>query len=165
MSQITVRPAEPADLAGVSAIYTHSVRTSVATFDVEEPPVSYWQSKLESTAVGDHFLVARVDDEVVGFAYSGSFRPRPAYSRTRETSVYVAAGASHQGLATRLYEELLDLLRRDQIHLVIAVVSEPNPASDALHRRLGFTEVGTLDEVGFKFGAYVSSTWFQLRLS
>jgi phosphinothricin acetyltransferase len=68
------------------------------------------------------------------------------------------------GIGTRLDAALLDLLRRDQVHLVVAVVAQPNPASNALHRRLGFSEVGTLDEVGFKFRAYVSTTWFQLRL-
>lgn len=164
MSRPTVRRAEPADLARVAAIYAHFVRTSAATFDVEEPAPSYWQAKLDSTTVGDHFLVA-CDDEVVAFAYSGSFRPRPAYDRTRETSVYVEPGAAGNGLGTRLYGELFDLLREDKVHLVVAVVTKPNPASDALHRALGFTEVGTLDEVGFKFGAYVSSTWFQLRLT
>jgi L-amino acid N-acyltransferase YncA len=100
MSSITVRPAESSDLVATAAIYAHSVAASTATFDVEEPPLASWQAKLDSTAMGDHFLVA-----------------------------------------------------------------QPNPASNAMHRRLGFTEVGTLDEVGFKFGAYVSTTWFQLRLS
>jgi L-amino acid N-acyltransferase YncA len=165
MSRPDIKLAERADLAGVAAIYAHFVRTSTATFDLEDPAMSYWQAKLDSTAVGDHFLVACDDNEVVAFAYSGSFRPRPAYDRTRETSVYVSPAATGNGLGTRLYLELLDLLRQDEVHLVVAVVTKPNPASDALHRTLGFTEVGTLDEVGFKFGAYLSSTWFQLRLT
>jgi L-amino acid N-acyltransferase YncA len=168
-----IRPAGPADLAAVAAIYAHSVRTNVATFDVEEPPQSYWQAKLDSTAVGDRFLVAcdsKVSDDgdgdrVIGFAYSGSFRPRPAYGRTRETSVYVAPDATGNGVGTRLYSELLELLRLDEVHLVVAVVAQPNPVSSALHRRLGFTEVGTLEDVGFKLGAYVSTTWWQLRLT
>jgi L-amino acid N-acyltransferase YncA len=164
MSQPTLRPAKPADLVAVAAIYAHSVRTSPATFDVVEPPLSYWQAKLDSTAVGDHFLVA-CDDGVLGFAYSGAFRSRPAYDRTREASVYVAPGATGNGLGTRLYRDLLGLLRQDEVHLVVAVVAQPNPASNALHRALGFLEVGTLDEVGFKFGAYVSTTWWQLRLT
>jgi L-amino acid N-acyltransferase YncA len=164
MSPVAVRPAEPADLIAVAAIYADSVRTSSATFDVVEPPLSYWQAKLDSTAVGDHFLVA-CDDGVLGFAYSGAFRPRPAYDRTREASVYVAPGATGNGLGTRLYRDLLGLLRQDEVHLVVAVVAQPNPASNALHRALGFLEVGTLDEVGFKFGAYVSTTWWQLRLT
>jgi L-amino acid N-acyltransferase YncA len=164
MSEITVRAAEPVDLVAVAAIYGLSVRASVATFDVEEPPVAYWQAKLDSTAVGDHFLVACDGNEVLGFAYSGSFRSRPAYGKTRETSIYLAEAASRRGLGTLLYTALLDLLRQDRIHLVVAVVAQPNPASNALHRKLGFTQVGTLDEVGFKFGAYVSTTWWQLRL-
>lgn len=173
MSDSAVRPARPADLVAVAAIYAHSVRTTVATFDVEEPPLSYWQAKLDSTAVGDHFLVAHSlvacdshdGDRVIGFAYSGSFRPRPAYGRTRETSVYVAPDATGNGLGTRLYGELLELLRRDDVHLLVAVVAQPNPASNALHRGLGFTEVGTLEDVGFKLGAYVSTTYWQLRLT
>jgi L-amino acid N-acyltransferase YncA len=164
-TRATVRPAEPADLVAVAAIYAHSVQTSVATFDLEEPPLSSWQAKLDSTAVGDHFLVACDDNVVVGFAYSAAFRPRPAYDRTRETSVYVTSRIARHGLGTRLYLELLDLLRQDQVHLVVAVVTKPNPASDALHRGLGFTEVGTLDEVGYKFGGYLSTTYWQLRLT
>ena len=164
MSKATVRPAGPGDLASVAAIYAYAVNTSTATFDDEEPPPSYWQAKLDSTAEGDHFLVACDGDEVLGFAYSGSFRPRPAYRRTRETSVYVAPGVTGTGLGTQLYGVLLHMLRQDDVHLVVAVVAQPSPASNALHRGLGFTEVGTLDEVGFKFGAYVSTTWFQLRL-
>lgn len=165
MSNIIVRPAEMVDLVAVAAIYADAVRTSVATFDIEEPPPAYWQAKLDSTAVGDHFLVACDENTVRGYAYSGAFRSRPAYARTRETSIYLAPAASGDGLGTRLYVALLDLLRKDQVHLVVSVVAQPNPASNALHHKLGFAEVGTLDEVGFKFGNYVSTTWFQLRLT
>lgn len=173
MNRIAIRPATSADLGAVAAIYSHCVLTSTATFDLEEPPLSTWQAKLDSTVVGDHFLVAHsliardgdTVDTVLGYAYSGAFRSRPAYRHTRETSVYLAPDAMGSGLGTRLYGDLLDLLRRDGIHLVVAVVTQPNPPSNALHRKLGFTEVGTLDEVGFKFGAYLSTTYFQLRLT
>jgi len=166
MSGSIIRDAVSADLVAVAAIYSREVRTGMATFDVEEPPLTYWQAKLDSSAVGDHFLVASdgLDVGVLGFAYSGSFRPRPGYSRTRETSVYLTPAASGSGLGTALYTALLDQLRLDGVHLVVAVVAQPNPASNALHRKLGFTEAGTLEEVGFKFGRYVSTTWFQRRL-
>jgi len=174
MSQVRVVPATSSDLPAVAAIYADSVHTSTATFDLEEPPLSSWQAKLDSTAAGDHFLVAhgRVTDglagqdvdAVLGYAYSGAFRNRPAYALTRETSVYLSPQVTGNGLGSQLYGDLLNLLRQDCVHLVVAVVAQPNPASNALHRRMGFTEVGTLDEVGFKFGAYVSTTSFQLRL-
>jgi L-amino acid N-acyltransferase YncA len=168
--QPQVRPAKPSDLAAVAAIYADFVHSSTATFDEHEPPMSTWQAMIDRTGPGNHFLVA-VDPSspregtVVGYAYSAKFRRRPAYSRTRETSIYVAPQASGRGYGSLLYEELISLLRRDEIHLAIAVVAQPNPASNAIHRKVGFTEVGTLDEVGYKFGSYVSTTWFQLRLT
>lgn len=166
---IRVQRGQSADLVAVAAIYAHAVRTSTATFDVHEPALSSWHAKIDSRALGNHFLVAHSleageHDRVLGYAYSASFRPRPAYRFTREMSVYLAPEATGRGLGSLLCSQLLDLLRADKVHLAVAVVAQPNPASNAMHRRLGFSEVGTLDEVGFKFGAYVSTTWFQLRL-
>jgi L-amino acid N-acyltransferase YncA len=61
----------------------------------------------------------------------------------------------------RLHGELLQLLRGDGIHLVVAVVAQPNHTSDSPYRSLGFTEVGTPDEVRFTSGADASTRWFQ----
>ena len=162
---VILRAATPDDLAGISDIYGAAARSSVATFDLEAPALSYWQDKLDADGPGTRMLVA-VDPcgAVVGFAYSGWFRPRPAYGATRETSIYLHSDARGQGLGRRLYTELLELLRADGMHLAVAVVAQPNPASDALHRCLGYEVVGTFDEVGYKFGRYVSTRWYQLRL-
>ena len=165
MADVAVRAATEADLSAIAAIYGHAVRTSVATFDLEDPDPAYWQAKLDSPHPGDHLLVAEdADGQVVGYAYSASFRPRPAYDATRETSVYLAPEATGRGVGTALYTRLLELLREAGVHLVVAVVAQPNPASNALHRSVGFREVGTLEEVGHKLGRWVSTTWFQLPL-
>ena len=165
MPDPTIRPALAADVPAIAAIYGHAVRGSVATFDVADPEPAYWQAKLDSTHPGDHVLVAEdAEGAVIGYAYSSSFRPRPAYDRTRETSVYLDPQAVGRGLGTALYTRLLEVLRASGVHLAVAVVAQPNPASDALHRRLGFREVGVLEEVGHKFGTYVSTRWYQLLL-
>ena len=165
MADVAVRAATAADLPAIAAIYGHAVHTSVATFDLEDPDLAYWQAKLDSAHPGDHLLVAEdADGQVVGYACSGSFRPRPAYDATRETSVYLAPDATGRGVGTALYTRLLELLREAGVHLVVAVVAQPNPASTALHRSMGFREVGTLEEVGHKLGRWVSTTWFQLLL-
>lgn len=160
-----IRPATSDDVSAISAIYGHAVRNGVATFDLEDPPAEYWQAKMASTAPGDHVLVVEDGGDTAGFAYSTAFRPRPAYARTRETSIYLAPDATGRGLGRLAYTRLLDLLRADKIHTAVAVVAQPNPASTALHESLGFELVGTLREVGRKFDRWVDTRWYQLVLS
>ena len=164
MSTVTVRSADPADLPRIAAIYDEQVATATSTFDLEPAPLSYWEGRLASTEVGDHVLVAEVDGVVRGYAYSSSYRPRPAYSRTRETSVYLDAEARGRGLGRELYDALLARLREDGVHTVLAVVAQPNPASVALHVACGFEQVGLLPEVGRKFDRWVDTAFYALVL-
>ena len=98
MEPVTVRSADPADLPRIAAIYDEQVRTAISTFDVEPRPMAYWEARLASTEPGDHLLVAdSPSDEVVGYAYSSSYRPRPAYDRTREVSVYLDRRGARAG--------------------------------------------------------------------
>ena len=161
---MTVRDATEADLPAVSAIYDEQVATAVSTFDLEPVPLSYWEAKLASTEVGDHLLVADVDGVVRGYAYSSTYRPRPAYRRTREASVYLDPEARGQGLGRQLYDALLALLRDDGVHTVLAVIALPNDASVALHRACGFEQVGVLPEVGRKFDRWVDTAFYALVL-
>lgn len=159
-----VRPAAPSDVPAIARIYGYAVRESVATFDVTDPPLSYWQEKLSSDESGDHIIVVEDAGAVVGYGNSTRFRPRPAYARTRETSVYLTPEAVGHGLGRLAYSHLLPLLRADLMHCAVAVVAEPNPASVALHESLGFELVGILREVGRKFDRWVDTRWYQLGL-
>ena len=161
---VTVRSADPADLPRIAAIYDEQVETAVSTFDLEPAPLTYWQARLASSEPGDHVLVGEVDGVVRGYAYSSSYRPRPAYARTREASVYLAPEARGHGLGRALYDELLARLRADGVHVVLAVVATPNPASEALHRACGFERAGVLPEVGRKFDRWVDTAIYALVL-
>jgi L-amino acid N-acyltransferase YncA len=156
-----VRPATADDLPGAAAIYDEQVRTGISTFDLEPPPVSYWEHRLDSSEPGDHFLVADHNGDVVGFAYSSAYRPRPGYRFTRETSVYLSESARGQGLGRRMYHDLLQRCRDDGIHVVLALVALPNPASVALHEACGFEHLGTMREVGWKFERWLDTAWYQ----
>jgi L-amino acid N-acyltransferase YncA len=68
------------------------------------------------------------------------------------------------GLGSLIYSQLLSLLRADGVHLAVAVIAQPNPASVALHEKLGFELVGTMREVGRKFDRWVNTSWYQLPL-
>lgn len=164
MTTMTVRRADPADLPRIAAIYDEQVATAVSTFDLEPAPLAYWEARLSSDAVGDHLLVAEADGVVRGYAYSSAYRPRPAYARTREVSVYLDAESRGQGLGRELYDDLLARLRDDDVHTVLAVVALPNPASEALHVACGFERVGVLPEVGHKLGRWVDTAVYALVL-
>jgi phosphinothricin acetyltransferase len=159
-----IRPATDSDLPSVKAIYDEHVHHGIATFDVEPPALEYWRARLDSDEPGDRFLVADRDGVPVGYAYSSAYRPRPAYRRTRETSVYLADSAQGRGLGRQLYDPLLEELRTDGVRTALAVVALPNPASQALHRACGFTAVGVMHEVGFKFGRWIDTEWWELSL-
>jgi phosphinothricin acetyltransferase len=161
---VLVRSAGPNDLAGIAAIYDVEVLTGISTFATEPPGLDYWRARLESPERGDHLLVAEIDGAVAGYAYSSSYRPRAAYLHTRETSVYLAAGARGAGLGRALYDELLGRLRADQVRLVVAVVALPNPGSQGLHRSCGFERVGVLHDVGRKFDRWIDTELWELRL-
>lgn len=158
----TVRDAQVADLGAVAAIYAHESLHAYSTFETQARPREYWETKLSG---GDPFLVAEVGAQVVGFAYASPFRDRPAYHRTRETSVYLHREARRSGLGTCLYDELLRRLREARFHTALALVALPNPGSVRLHEKHGFTLAGTMREVGDKQDRLIDVGIFQLMLA
>ena len=164
-ADVTIRPAAEDDLGDIAAIYNHEIANSVATFDLEPPSFDYWRQRLVGQHPGDHLLVA-VDagGDVVGYAYSWSYRPRPAYRLTRETSIYLDPSVRGRGIGRRLYPALLDTMAASGVHTAVALVALPNPSSAALHRACGFQHVGTMREVGFKFEKWVDVEWYQKML-
>ncbi|WP_436697854.1 N-acetyltransferase family protein [Nocardioides sp. BYT-33-1] len=159
-----VREATDADLDAVAAIYAREVRHGHATFDTEPPPRSYWERKLASAHPGDHFLVAAADGAVLGFAYSGPFRDRGAYDRTREVTVYLDPAATGRGLGRALYGELLPRLEAAGMRTALACIALPNDASEGLHQACGFERQGVLREVGRKFDRWIDIVWWQRML-
>jgi len=159
-----VRTATESDLPAIAAIYDEEVRHGMSTFATEPPGSEYWRERLHSSHPGDHVLVAQQDGEVLGYAYSSGYRPRAAYARTRETSIYLASSARGAGVGRKLYDGLLGLMRADGVRLVVAVIAVPNPGSRALHRACGFRHAGTLHEVGHKLGRWIDTELWELRL-
>jgi phosphinothricin acetyltransferase len=161
-----VRPATPDDVASLTAIYNHYVETSHATFDLEpvtEEVRREWLTRYAST--GRHrLLVADIAGEVLGYASSGRFHERAAYDTSVQVSVYVAPSAQGQGVGALLYTALFAAIRDEDVHRAYAGIALPNEASLALHRRFGFTEVGTYREVGRKFGRYWDVCWMERPL-
>lgn len=165
MAQYSTRSATTADLPAIARIYAHAVEHSHSTFDLEPPDLEHWTTRLDGEHPGDHLLVAvDQDDDVVGYAYSWSYRPRPAYESTRETSIYLDERVRGQGVGRQLYPALLETMAVSGVHTAVALVALPNPASERLHLSVGFEKVGQLREVGHKFGQWIDVAWFQKML-
>jgi phosphinothricin acetyltransferase len=164
--RVRIRPPRPSDLPELTALYNHYVVSSPVTFDIEPFEIEQRRAWFDHYApVGRHQLfVADSDGRVVGYATSSAFRAKPAYDPSVETTVYVAAGLTGQGIGVRLYRALFESLEREDVHRAYAGITVPNPASLALHRSFGFRPVGLYDEVGRKFGRFWNVEWFEKKL-
>jgi phosphinothricin acetyltransferase len=110
------------------------------------------------------WVVAEVNDRVVGYAYASKWKGRCAYRFSVESSVYVATDHTGQGIGSKLYDALLDRLRAGKTHVVIGGIALPNEGSVALHERLGFRKVAHFNEVGFKFERWIDVGYWQIKL-
>ena len=166
MTAPVVRPGRVADLPSLTRIYNHYVTTSGATFDVEEQTLDQRREWFDHhAATGPHrLLVSEVAGEVVGWASSGRLRTRPAYDLSVETSVYLDPPATGRGIGVLLAAALLDELAGEDLHRAFALVAVPNDASEAVHRRLGYTHVGTWSEAGRKLGRWWDVRWYERPL-
>lgn len=159
-----VRLATVADAAACAAIYRPYVEDTVISFELQPPTADDMAARIERVLERTPWLVAEVDGVVRGYAYGTRHRERPAYDWTVETAVYVDRGWQGRGVGRALLEALLDILRRQGFHLVVAGITLPNPGSVALHRKLGFEQVGEFEAMGWKAGGWHGVGWFALEL-
>ncbi|WP_029934711.1 GNAT family N-acetyltransferase [Sphingomonas sp. UNC305MFCol5.2] len=160
-----VRDASPNDAAAIAAIYAHHVLHGTATFDTEPLPVESWRQKiLEIRSRGWPIIVSEQDGAVTGYAYATQFRDRPAYAATCENSIYVAPDVLGGGIGTALLSALVERASQRGFEQVIAVIGGGEPASVALHAKLGFVHAGRMRGVGRKFGRLLDTVYMQRTL-
>jgi phosphinothricin acetyltransferase len=164
---VIIRNIVKSDLPQIVDILNPFILTTAVTFDTDPyTPDSRlpWFQQFDPS--GRHqCLVAEKDGTIVGYANSGRLREKRAYDTSVEVSIYKAQGCNEPGLGTRLYTALFESLSKQDIHRAHALITLPNEASVALHKKFGFYEVGTLHEAGRKFDQYHSVFWMEKRLN
>ncbi len=151
-----IRPSCNEDISAITAIYAHHVLHGTGTFETEAPGANDMAvRRADVLSKGLPYLVAVQDGEIAGFAYGNWFKPRPAYRYSVEDSIYLAPDLHRKGLGRALMAELLACCEAAGIRKVIAIVGDSaNAGSVGVHRAVGFTQVGTIDACGWKFGAW-----------
>jgi phosphinothricin acetyltransferase len=166
MTPLQIRTAVVADLPLITEIYAHEVRFGTATFELVPPDLAEMTRRFR-TLVEDGFpyLVAVLDGRVVGYAYAGVYRPRPAYRFTVENSVYLDPSIHRRGIGQQLLQGLIGECASRGFRQMIAVIGDSaNVASVGVHSRCGFQMIGTHPNVGIKFGRWLDTVMMQLAL-
>lgn len=151
MNDVSIRAAQVGDVPSLNTIYNSYIVDSHVSFDTEPWTDAARRSWFENrTTAGYPVLVAERSEDVIGAAWSGPWRGKAAYDRTVETTVVLDSDAVGAGVGSSLLEALIEELRVRGYLVAIAIVALPNDASIAVHRKLGYREVGVLHGVGDK---------------
>lgn len=161
-----MRHARDSDLEALTEIYNHYVVHSPATFDLEpfkpDQRREWFGHYREGTR--HQLVVAEDGGQLLGYATSSRFRPKPAYETTVETTVYNHPDAGGRGVGSLLYAELFERLAAHDVWRAVAGIVPPNEPSVRLHLKFGFREVGRFTELGRKFGRYWDVVWYEKAL-
>ena len=166
MTSFAIRPATAADIPAITEIYAHAVNFGTASFELEPPVQDEMLARWQALAGGNFpYLVADADGMIAGYAYAGPYRTRPAYRFTVEDSVYVNPQAHRQGVGRTLLDRLIVESEKRGFRQMIAVIGDSaQTPSIELHRAAGFRMIGTIENVGYKFGRWLDSVLMQRRV-
>lgn len=161
-----IRPVQESDHPAIAAIYGEAVAHGTASFELTVPTLEDIGSRVAAlTGQGYPWLVAEAGGKVLGYAYAGPYRARPAYRWVVENSVYLDEDARGKGLGRALLEELVSACAALGFRQMVAVIGDSaNQSSVALHRACGFAMVGTLKDMGWKHGQWLDTVYMQLPL-
>ena len=165
-SRLTVRMATPDDAADVVTLYNWYVTHGTQTFQYEQSTEEEYRQNIAEVLEKAPFLVAyTADGRLAGYACAHPWHTRRAFAWDVETTVYCAPDVLGQGTGRKLYTALLELLRRQGYHNAFALITRPNPQSDAFHKALGFTRYGVEKNSGYKFGRWLDLDYWACPLN
>jgi len=166
---VSTRAAREADLDRITAIYADAVRHGTASYELEPPDRAEMVSRFTAlVGKGFPYIVAEEGNGgILGYAYAGPFRPRPAYRFVVENSFYMAPEAKGRGIGRLLLQALIDEVKKLGFRQIIAVIGDgtPDSASVRLHEKLGFRHSGRLEGTGYKHGRWLDTAFMQLSFN
>ena len=166
MHTLDIRPTTQADLPAITGIYEHAVRYGTATFELIPPDLAEMTRRFDVLMEGGFpYFAAALEGRVVGYAYAGAYRPRPAYRFTVENSIYLRPANHRRGIGLRLLHRLIEESEKRGYRQMVAVIGDSaNAGSIGVHTACGFQMIGTHPDVGLKFGRWLDTVMMQRAL-
>lgn len=152
------------DARGILAVYAPYVRDTAVSFELTPPGLAEFEARMRGILGAYPYLVLEENGHTVGYAYAHRAMERAAYQWNAELSVYLAPSHQRRGLGRTLYSALLELLRLQNVLNAYGCVTLPNPGSEALHERMGFSRLAVYRQTGYKLGAWRDVVWFEKSL-
>ncbi|MBR4152497.1 MAG: N-acetyltransferase [Selenomonadaceae bacterium] len=169
MTEIKIRDAEIDDAANILKIYAYYVENTAITFELQVPTLENFRLRIKKTLEEKYpYIVAEIDNKIVGYAYAGSFVGREAYKYSAELTIYLDKDFCGHGIGKKLYFELERRLKVMGIRNLYACIGYPEVedefltlASVKFHERQGFNICGKFNGCGFKFNRWYSMVWME----
>lgn len=158
---IQVRNVTLNDAQELVDIYSYYVLNTTITFEYETPSMDEFKQRIQKITQKYPYLVATLDDKIIGYAYATSYKERAAYDWSVETTVYVKNDKHGLGVGKKLYTQLEQALKEKNIVNMLACITYPNPKSIDFHTNFGFEKVGHFPKVGYKFNEWRDIVWMQ----
>ncbi len=162
---IKLRFASVDDTQQILSIYKHYIENTAITFEYDVPSHADFSMRIKTISETYPYIVATLDNTIIGYAYATRFRERKAYDWAVETSVYVNKNYQGQGIGKKLYTTLLSLLCEQGFVMAYACITFPNTISDALHSSLAFSKIGVFSNSGYKFDKWHDIVWYEKQLN
>jgi len=159
-----------ADAAALREIYGYYVEKTAVSFEYAVPSVAEFTDRIAAISARFPYIKAVENGITLGYAYATAYKPRPAYNRAVETTIYLQKELRRQGIGRCLYETLERALYSMGILNMNACITLPRQgendpyltdASMRFHAHMGFTQVGVFHRIGYKFNRWYDMTWME----
>ena len=159
-----IRVVKIEDAKAIRDIYAPYVLNTTITFEYEVPTIEEMENRIKKTIEHYPYLVAVINDKVVGYAYASTFKGRRAYDWACELSIYVDMNVRGQGVGKCLYNELFQYLNLMNMKGLYACLGYPNEASEKFHQSFGFKTIGHFQKCGYKFNQWIDMIWMEKHI-
>ena len=163
-----IRNAVVDDAQSILEIYSHYVKNTAITFEYDVPTVEEFRDRIARTLEKYPYLVAELDDRIVGYVYAGVFVGRAAYQWSAELSMYIDQNYRRHGIGGQLFRRIEKILSDMGIVNLYSCVAYPEVDDEFLtknsvdfHRHLGFRLVGHFHKCAYKFDRWYDMVWME----